>query len=343
MARLRRLASTRGSLPARGGGVLGVGDVAHVVQCLDAPMPAQVVGQVDRACLVDGQAGGVHGDDAPAAAACLADTAGDLDRLGGVREPQGGDGGDLQGPDLDAAMGVVEGAVQHRDLPPRQPGELGVQGWLVGPDDQQVVRAAVDQEAGVVALGVHGVGGDHHPGEVQAGQQRLELRDLVAAGVDLALGQHRSIGVVHDGQQLHRPVLAAAGGAAQRLAVNGERPVASRARRAQPLSQLRADRPVQPVGVHARKDPADGGLAGDLPAAGEGVTAHPERGQDRPWRIRGPLGDRGHTAGAGQHGRGAEASTLARVWRRPRRARGSGRMASRSSRPGPSPTASGRA
>jgi hypothetical protein len=105
---------------------------------------------------------------------------------------------------------------------------------------------------------------------------------------------------------LHRPVLATAGRATQRLAVNGEHPAASRARRAQPLSQPRAERPVEPVGVHARKDPADGGLPRDLPATGERVTAHPERGQDRPWRIRGPLGDRGHTPGAGQHRRGAE-------------------------------------
>jgi hypothetical protein len=70
-----------------------------------------------------------------------------------VREPQAGDGGNLQGPDLDAAMGVLAGAIHHRDLPPRQPGELGVQGWLVGLDDQQVGGAAVDQEASVVALG----------------------------------------------------------------------------------------------------------------------------------------------------------------------------------------------
>jgi hypothetical protein len=125
---------------------------------------------------------------------------------------------------------------------------------------------------------VHGVGRDYHPGKVQAVKQRLELRELVAGGVDLALGQHRDVGVVHDGQQLHRPGMAAADRAAQRLAVNGERPSAPRARRAQPLSQPRAERPVEPVGVHARKDPADGGLAGDLPAAGERVTAHPKRG-----------------------------------------------------------------
>jgi hypothetical protein len=50
-------------------------------------------------------------------------------------------------------MAVVAGAVQHRDLPPRQPGQLIVQTRLVGLDDQQVLGAAVDQEAGVVALG----------------------------------------------------------------------------------------------------------------------------------------------------------------------------------------------
>jgi hypothetical protein len=51
-------------------------------------------------------------------------------------------------------MAVVAGAVHDRDLPPRQPGQLGVQRGLVGLDDQQVLGAAGDQEAGVVALGV---------------------------------------------------------------------------------------------------------------------------------------------------------------------------------------------
>jgi hypothetical protein len=43
------------------------------------------------------------------------------------------------------------------DLPPRQLGQLSVQTRLVGLDDQQVVGAAVDQEGGVVALGVQRV------------------------------------------------------------------------------------------------------------------------------------------------------------------------------------------
>ena len=39
---------------------------------------------------------------------------------------------------------------------------------------------------------------------------------------------------------------------------------------------------------------------------GERVTAHPERGQDRPGRVGSPLGDCGHRPGAGQHRRGAD-------------------------------------
>jgi hypothetical protein len=77
---------------------------------------------------------------------------------GGVRKAQAGHGRDLQGPDLDPPMAMITGAVHDRDLAPRQSGQLGVQGWLVGLD-QQVVGAAVDEEAGVVALGVQRVGG----------------------------------------------------------------------------------------------------------------------------------------------------------------------------------------
>jgi hypothetical protein len=224
--------------------------------------------------------------------------------LGGVREAQAGDGGDLQGPQLDAAVAMVAGAVHDRDLPPPQPGQLGVQGRLVGLDDQQGVGAAVDQEAGVVALGVHGVGGDDHAGEVQAGQQRLELGDLVGGGGHLALGEHGAVVVVQSGQQAH--LVAVTGRAPQRLAVDGDHAAASQARRAQPVGQPRADRPVEPIAVDPCQHPADGGLAGDLAVAGERVTAHPERGQDRPGRVGGPLGDRGHRPGAGRHRRGTD-------------------------------------
>jgi hypothetical protein len=155
-----------------------------------------------------------------------ADAADDLDRLGGMREAQAGDGRDLQGPELDAAVAMVAGAVHDRDLPPRQPGQLGVQRGLVGLDDQQVVGAAVDQEAGVVALGVHGVGGDDRTGKVQAGQQRLERGDLVGGGGHLALGEHGAVIVVQRCQQVH--LVAVTGRAPQRLAVDREHAAAAR-------------------------------------------------------------------------------------------------------------------
>jgi DNA-binding CsgD family transcriptional regulator len=85
---------------------------------------------------------------------------------------------------------MVAGAVHDRDLPPRQPGELGVQGWLVGLDDQQVVGAAVDEKAGVVALGVQRIGRDDHTGKVEAGQQWPKQRDLVGVCGHVALGEH---------------------------------------------------------------------------------------------------------------------------------------------------------
>jgi hypothetical protein len=53
MARLRRLAMARGGL----GGVFGEGGVADVVQCLDAPVAADVVREVSRVGLGGGEAG----------------------------------------------------------------------------------------------------------------------------------------------------------------------------------------------------------------------------------------------------------------------------------------------
>ena len=114
-ARLRRLAITPGEAAgARSGGVFAEFHVADPVQpVLDPPVPAQAQPAnwaglaVPSARLVTAYTG----DGAPAAAARRADAAGDLDRLGGVREAQAGDGGDLQGPDLNAAVALVAGAV----------------------------------------------------------------------------------------------------------------------------------------------------------------------------------------------------------------------------------------
>jgi hypothetical protein len=58
---------------------------------------------------------------------------------------------------------------------------------------------------------------------------------------------------------------------------------------------------VQRVRVDAGEDAAHGRLRGWPEGAGQGMTAHPERGQDRAGRVRGPLTDRGQRPGAGQH------------------------------------------
>jgi len=185
----------------------------------------------------------------------------------------------------------------------------------------------------------NGVGRDDHAGEVQAGQQRLELGDLVGGGGHVALGEHGPVVVVQRCQQVH--LVAVTGRAAQRLAVHCEH--ATVAWRAQPVSQPRADGGIHRVAVDPCEHPADGGLAGDVAAAGERVTAHPERGQDRPGRVGSLFGDCGHRPGAGQHRRGADAkhagqgvpSTPAVAW--------VGQHRQPLQQAGQSPTASGRA
>ncbi|HEY8788924.1 MAG TPA: hypothetical protein VIM10_07315 [Actinopolymorphaceae bacterium] len=53
------------------------------------------------------------------------------------------------------------------------------------------MRATVaDQVLGGGPLGVQRVGGHHYPGQVELGQQRRELGNLVGLGSDLALGQY---------------------------------------------------------------------------------------------------------------------------------------------------------
>jgi hypothetical protein len=70
--------------------------------------------------------------------------------------------------------------------------------WLVGLDDQQVGGVLFgDQPVGMLALSVHGVGGDDLAGQVQVLQERLEPSDLVGLGVHLGLVQDRTAAVVH--------------------------------------------------------------------------------------------------------------------------------------------------
>jgi hypothetical protein len=145
-------------------------------------------------------------------------------------------------------------------------------------------------------VGLQRVGGDHRCGEVEVGQQRGEGGDLARCAVDLALGQHRAVGVVHHGQQVDLAAVCCASGAAQRLAVDRDRP-------SPPIMAVgmgmaagkpAADHRGQGLGVQPGKGAADRGLGGHRPVAGEGVAAGAERGTDRLGRVGGPLGDRCH-------------------------------------------------
>jgi hypothetical protein len=183
-----------------------------------------------------------------------------------------------------------------------------VQGGLVGLHDQQVGGVlGGDQPVGVLALGVERVGGDHGVGEVQLVEQRPEPGDLVGRVVDVGLDEDRVGGVVHRGEQVDRRagVVAAA---AQGLAVDRDRPPPRvgrwrwRAGRWGRLTgQPGADGAVKGVRVDAGQHAAHGRLARWPPGAGQGVAAHPERGQHLAGRVAGPLADRGQGSGAGQH------------------------------------------
>jgi hypothetical protein len=140
-----------------------------------------------------------------------------------VREPEVVHGDGLEGAQLDPAVGAVAGAVQLGDAMPGNAGTALQQRGLVGLDGEQVVGLlAGHQELGGGGVGVQRVGGDHDAGEFQAGQQRLEGGHFTRRAVDLPLGEHGAGGVVHRGQQVD--LAAVASGAAQRLAVDRDRP-----------------------------------------------------------------------------------------------------------------------
>jgi hypothetical protein len=157
-------------------------------------------------------------------------------------------------------------------------------------------------ELGGLGVGLQRVGGDHHVGEVEPVQQRAEGAHLLGCAADLALGQHRTAGVIHRRQQVHRAAVTVGWvGAAQRLAVDGHRPP--------PAGPGRTGVPVpvgQRVWFQAGKGPADGGLGGDGEVVG-GVAAGTHRGPDVLGRIGGPFGDRGDRPGAGQYRGGGQA------------------------------------
>jgi hypothetical protein len=112
------------------------------------------------------------------------------------------------------------------------------------------------QELGRVGVGVQRVGGHHHAGKVQPGQQGLEGWHLTWGAVDLALGEHRAGGVVHRSEQVGWAAVAAS--ATQRLAVEGPPALA----RAVAVGKPPSDRSRQRLGIQAGQRPADRGLGG---------------------------------------------------------------------------------
>jgi len=94
-----------------------------VVQRLDRPVPAQQVGQPGGAGLGEAEVGdGIddHGCAPPRVVVEVAGLAGNLQDLGGVREPEVADAHGLESAQLDAAVAAVTGSVQLGDAVPGQ-------------------------------------------------------------------------------------------------------------------------------------------------------------------------------------------------------------------------------
>lgn len=146
---------------------------------------------------------------------------------------------------------------------------------------------------------MHRVAGHDRSGQVDAVQQGLEAGDLVRLGLDVNLSQDDGGRVVDGRQEVNLPVVRA-GGTAQGLAADRDRsqrlPASLRASGGQPA----ADDPVQYIAVDLGQDPADRGLARGPVAAGEGVAAGAEPGQDLLRGISRPLADRQQRGRAGR-------------------------------------------
>jgi hypothetical protein len=214
MTRLRRLAMICGPAAVRTWERSSSKPMSRPVQAVfDTPVAADDGGELARGGLGGGQGGDrVAGFTRPFSFHCA--VAGDLEGLGGVREGQPpGDGGDLEDAPLAAAVPAFPPVIRGRHVTPGQGGELGVQAGLVALDGDHIVRAATGQVAGVLALGVQRVGGDHRVLDLDAVAQRGEQRDLIRLGAHLHLAQHHTVGMVQGGQQVTAGPLAIAGAA----------------------------------------------------------------------------------------------------------------------------------
>jgi hypothetical protein len=178
--------------------VLAEGDIADPVEAhFYAPVAPEPAGQLVGMCLVGGQGSdGVDGLGAPLGALAGAGCEGpgaahDLDRLGGVGEPETGlDGGDLRGAFLDAAVTAAGLGVPDGDVRPRLALEGLAQGRLVALDANEQVRAPLVQVLQMCDLRVDSVRSDQCPLEVgDLVEQGGEQRDLVRLDVHGHLGE----------------------------------------------------------------------------------------------------------------------------------------------------------
>ena len=89
------------------------------------------------------------------------------------------------GAPLGAAVPAFALGTGNWHVPPGQGRELGTRAGLVALHRDHIVCAAPGQVAGVPALGVQRVGGDHRTGELDGVQQGGEQRDFAGLGARL--------------------------------------------------------------------------------------------------------------------------------------------------------------
>jgi hypothetical protein len=123
---------------------------------------------------------------------------------------------------FDPAVAAAVGHVPGWDVLPGQRPQLAEQTQLVALDGDQVVRAALVQPGGVLALGMQCVRSDQHATEVgHVAEQAGEHSDLIRLAAHGGLGEHHPGAVVEAGQQVGRGDIARAC-AAHGLAVHSQ-------------------------------------------------------------------------------------------------------------------------
>lgn len=116
------------------------------------------------------------------------------------------------------------------------------------------MSAGVDDQLSGLAAGMRGIRGDHTAGDLRAGQQFPQHRDLAGLRADSDLGDDHTGGLADPGQQMWQ-VPGGAAGAAQGLPVERDHRSAADRLRAQPHPCTQ--RRVEGVGVEQLQYAAD--------------------------------------------------------------------------------------